>query len=1099
MKHADQSTQSYDQHADDRQTTPLGPDAPDGIGSVQSGDASSAGYFPRIEGYTILRVIASGGMGIVYEARQHEPERRVALKVIRSGLASLDAVRRFKREARVLGQLHHPGIAQIYQLGTFDTGVGTPQPYFAMELVVGLRLADHCNAARLGVRERLGLLIQICESVQHAHDSGIIHRDLKPENMIVDGSGQPKILDFGIARFGEGSDHTVHTETGAILGTIAYMSPEQISNHTNQIDSGSDVYSLGVVGFELLAGRLPIDVRGMSLAKAVGTITTLDPDRLSSVSGQFRGDLETIIGKALEKDKTRRYRAPEAFAADLRRYLSNQPIEARAPSTVYQLRKFAVRNKVLTAGVITTFVALAVGLVGTLTQARIAATNARQAESRRLEADESRLSAEREQYLADISLATLASSQGRVFEAETALLKAPRHLRRWEWGYLWRASHPELAVMSGHKDGIRYVDYSPDGGRLLSVSDDKTGRVWDPHAGSCVAVLEGHEKRILFGKFSPSGNLIATASDDHTARLWTPDGKLQHVLTGHSGPVNKAKFSPDGRRVLTISDDSTGRLWEAKSGTYLCALKGHTGPVWDADFDSSGQLIATASDDMTARLWDGFTGRALAVLRGHVGQVNAIRFHPKESRLATISEDGTARIWASDNLPPSSTSQIPDIQAIHTVALQMEMPRWLEFANGGSCLIVASRAGRLVNFNASTGEIIQGPIETYYESEGLAVSTSSNYSRIILATKNSEALFNTLDPNLHLSPSFEVFRGHRNYVTCAAFRPGGDRFATGSADGSVRVWSVTKSRRATFAPYIAGEVVSTRFENDGRLFLVDHREGWERVDPKTLSDEIPVTKSAPLCLDGDINPAGSEAVTIEAGGQMTIWRLDGENEEKNVCQTEGQLESVEYSPDGTLIVAAGPSNVATLWRAGNGSAVRRFLGHEDKVIQAVFGGMEDRVISISMDRTARIWNSQTGEPLAIITLEDIPSSVCVNPDAASCAVTLADNSVTICSLKTLKKATHFPTGQSGEHLWGVFTRDGSRLITGTSQEILKVWDASCFEELTALPKAMGIIHSMHFSRDGRFLALALDKFKVDLLDAGPGTIGEVPSQDHGED
>ena len=352
----------------DDPTVLTGPQNPQGSGTPNAGGAAaavkSALALPTHVGrYRIVRLLGKGGMGAVYEAEQDNPRRSVALKVIRSFWASPQLLRRFEQESQMLGRLHHPGIAQIYEAGTADTPSG-PEPYFAMEIIHGKPLIEYANEAKLSTRQRLTLMIEICEAVQHAHQRGIVHRDLKPGNILVEESGQPKILDFGLARVMDSDTEqmTRETDMGQLLGTLPYMSPEQVAADPMAIDTRTDVYALGVILYELLTDKLPYTL-SQHLPEAVRTIQQVDPAPLSSVSRLYRGDIETIVGKALEKDKTRRYGSASELAADIRRHLGDEPITARPPSTMYQLRKFARRNKGLVIGAVTVFTVLVAGIV----------------------------------------------------------------------------------------------------------------------------------------------------------------------------------------------------------------------------------------------------------------------------------------------------------------------------------------------------------------------------------------------------------------------------------------------------------------------------------------------------------------------------------------------------------------------------------------------------------------------------------------------------------------------------------------------------------------------------------------------------------------
>jgi hypothetical protein len=323
-----------------------------------------AGALPAgIGRYRIIRLLGEGGMGAVYEAEQQQPLRIVALKVIKTGFCTPEGLWRFEHESQALGRLQHPGIAQIYEAGTADTGFGM-QPYFAMELIRGEALRAYAETHQLNTRQRLALMVRICDAVHHAHQRGLIHRDLKPANILVDETGQPKILDFGVARMtGIDAQATRQTSTGEIVGTLSYMSPEQVRADPLELDIRSDVYSLGVMLYELLSGRLPYNVSQRQLPEAVRTIREDDPTTLSSISRNFRGDIETIVGKALEKDKSRRYASAADLAADIQRYLSDEPITARRPSAAYQLGKFARRHRIA-VGVASGLILLLIGFAG---------------------------------------------------------------------------------------------------------------------------------------------------------------------------------------------------------------------------------------------------------------------------------------------------------------------------------------------------------------------------------------------------------------------------------------------------------------------------------------------------------------------------------------------------------------------------------------------------------------------------------------------------------------------------------------------------------------------------------------------------------------
>ena len=319
----------------------------------------------RFGSYTVRSRLGQGGMGVVYRATQDRPERTVALKILRPGVATAQMLRRFEFEAEVLGRLAHPGIGAIYEAGTADTAMG-PTPFFAMELVAGRPLDEHCLVHELSVRQRLDLVAQVADAVQHAHAKGVVHRDLKPANVLVGANG-PKVLDFGVARLTDEREraHTLATREGQLVGTLPYMAPEQVAGKPEEVDTRTDVYALGVIAYQLLAGRLPFELDGKTVYESTKIIVEREAPKLAQFDRALRGDVETIVAKAMARDRAERYQSAGALADDIRRYLRDEPIEARPPSTVYQLRKFARRNKAVVGGVVAVIVVLAAGVVVT--------------------------------------------------------------------------------------------------------------------------------------------------------------------------------------------------------------------------------------------------------------------------------------------------------------------------------------------------------------------------------------------------------------------------------------------------------------------------------------------------------------------------------------------------------------------------------------------------------------------------------------------------------------------------------------------------------------------------------------------------------------
>ena len=423
---------------DDSHTAPENAD-------TQVGGGAGRGIPARIGHYRIKRRIASGGMGTVFEAVQEQPRRTVAVKVMKQAAVSPEAFHRFEYEAQLLARLRHPGIAQVYEAGTWDDGHGAV-PFFAMEYIPNAKtILQYANDKKLGPRERLELFARICDAVHHGHQKGIVHRDLKPSNILVDSSGNPRIIDFGVARSTDSDMATFQTEVGQIIGSLQYMSPEQFDADPHDIDTRSDVYALGIVLYELLGGRLPYDLGNTKVHDAARIVHEDEPPRLGSINPSLRGEIETIVHKALEKDRDQRYQSAFGLSQDIRRYLDGEAIVARPPSFAYQLRVFARKHKgVLTAAATVLVVLIAAVAVSTSMYLRAERQRARaEKQTERAESAVSFLremlaTAAPEEYGASVTIEDLLTqSSKRIGEAFPDEPEVEAEIRRTiGWGYM---------------------------------------------------------------------------------------------------------------------------------------------------------------------------------------------------------------------------------------------------------------------------------------------------------------------------------------------------------------------------------------------------------------------------------------------------------------------------------------------------------------------------------------------------------------------------------------------------------------------------------------------------------------------------------------
>src|SRR5262245_22769983 len=512
--------------------------------------------------YKLIQQIGEGGMGTVWMAQQTEPVKRlVALKLIKAGMDTRQVVARFEAERQALALMDHPNIAHVLEAGTTKGepgGVSPGRPYFVMELVQGVPITKYCDDQRLTPRQRLELFVPVCHAIQHAHQKGVIHRDIKPSNVLValyDDRPVPKVIDFGVAKAAGRAltERTLDTGVGAVVGTVEYMSPEQASCDQLDIDTRSDIYSLGVLLYELLAGSPPFSRKELAQAGVLEMLRVIreqEPPapstKLSTADGLptlaanrgtepakltklVHGELDWIVMKALEKDRNRRYETASAFAADVQRYLQDEPVLAGPPSSLYRFRKFARRHKraVLTASVVVV-AAVAGALLLQREQARTAEARVRAAPDLAAAEAQARGRLETQLYWQRIALADREWSANNLSRMEALLGQCPEDLRGWEWHYLKRLRYNTRTPLR-HESPVLSVALSPPDGKLLATATkDGFVRLWPVKTRQEPQKWPAHQEDATTVSFSPDGRYLASGSWDGTVKLWD----VQKVLQG---------------------------------------------------------------------------------------------------------------------------------------------------------------------------------------------------------------------------------------------------------------------------------------------------------------------------------------------------------------------------------------------------------------------------------------------------------------------------------------------------------------------------------------------------------------------------------------
>jgi WD40 repeat protein/serine/threonine protein kinase len=1022
-----------------------------------------------IGSYKLLQPIGEGGMGIVFMAEQQEPvRRRVALKIIKPGMDSKQVIARFEAERQALALMDHQNIAKVFDAGATDSG----RPYFVMELVHGVPITQYCDDHHLTPQARLELFLPVCHAVQHAHQKGTIHRDLKPSNVLVclyDGVAVPKVIDFGVAKATGQSltERTMFTQFGTLVGTLEYMSPEQAEMSQLGIDTRSDVYSLGVLLYELLTGTTPLErnrlreagfdeirrlireeeppkpstrlsTSGVALA-AISAQRQTEPAKLTRL---VRGELDWIVMKALEKDRHRRYETANGLARDVERYLHDEPVEACPPTAGYKLRKLARKYK---AGLATAAGFAALLVLGTVvsawqavraTQAEgVANANAVQAQEKEHEANQQRDEAQRQRdevkalndklvakeqqlqrilYAAHMNLAQRAwdvAAVGQVRELLEQHRPKPGEtdLRGFEWHYLNRLCHAELLTLPGR--GQR-VAFSPDGKRLASVGREWV-KVWDAQTGqellTCKVLARPGTVASQFRNvtFSPDGQRLASGDYPGLVKVWDAQtGQELFTCQGHTHQVDCVVFSPDGKRLVSASMDKSVKVWDAQTGQELLSLKD---AGWSVAFSPDGKRLACE-----LKLFDAQNGQELLSLHGHRGQVNGIAFSPDGKRLASASFDQTVRVWDT-----------------HTGQALLTFK-----ADGRQWGVVFSPDGTRLASASDVVDVKIWDVTTSQEARTFSLSADAFRDRVTLSPDGKRLAFGTgtYDDAKKAYVAGEVkvcdaqtgrelltCKGHTAPVTSVAFSPDGKRLASGSEDKTVKVWDAQTGQGLFTCKGPTSPVHRVVFSPDGKRLAGAGGGGLGRRagagGPRT--GEVKVweaqTGQELLSLEGGsvaFSPDGKRLVT-----GSKVWDAQTGRELLTLKGGGG----VTFSPDGKRL--AGPGGGP----GGPGGAGRG--GPSGPMLWGV-----------------KVWDAQTGEEF--LSLKGHTSPV---------------NSV-------------------------VFTPDGQRLASSTRSGNLafpgevKVWDAQTGLELLTLKG--GTFEVVDFSPNGHRLVSRAGR-RVTIWDATP--------------
>ena len=1029
--------------------------------------------FPVVPGYEVLGILGHGGMGIVYRARQLKANRIVALKMIRAYEHATPQERlRFQIETEAVARLQHPHIVQLHEVGEI-----AGQPFFSLEFCAGGTLSHRLTTWHPSPREAADLIETLARAMHYAHLRGVVHRDLKPGNVLfigepggfspgsapgADATGLagpvPKITDFGLAKRLDAEARDV-SQTGTILGTPAYMAPEQAAGKVRDTGPGADVYALGAILYECLSGHPPF--RGETTLETLRQVVHEEPAPLSRLTKKLPRDLATICHKCLAKEPGRRYTDAAALADDLRRFREGESIQARPMGFLERVMRWAKRRPAAATALAATLLALifSAALVASssanrsLGKARQAAEDQRsEAEKQRRRAEEALQREELSRYYLHIILAEREWAEGHAARTEELLDACPEALRGWEWHYLKKQCHAELWTVRAAEDvspSFSYASLSQDGRWAAWAVADNSIQVWDTATGKVRATLRGHPGRevtyINSLTFSLDGRYLISTTGEYLVQgdliVWDLDkGRELMNFPGLTGRVSNAAFSPDGRCFAVSSGerDRPGEvwIWDLESGEELLRLFDEKNPAFqDLAFSPDGTMLAAISGENDTfivgrqhgkvTLWDAASGRPRLLFNGHPDGVTAVAFSPDGRQVASSGEDGKILLW------DPNTGQVR-----HTMPGRTSRGSSLAFEIGGERLASCGDDHTVHVWNTVTGK----EVVALHGHAGEVQAVAFNSQKLLLSVDSNRVL-KVWNPEAR--PEALTFRDGAEWVTGVAFSPDGLQLASSDVDGKVTLREVSSGRILWSRKVGEKHAWAVAFSRDGKRLAVglgDWKKPDEPVLVLVLSAATGVVEQA---LPGQSGLAwavafGPGRLLASAGSRkMLLHDLDG-GPTRALEGAKGGLSDVAFSPD-DLKVAAINDVFVRVWEISTGKELYTLRALSGGFYGGLAFSPDGGNLAVGDGMSVRIWDAQ-GKQRSLLRGTDWIQAVVFSPDGKRLATGYWDGTIKIWDWEAGQEIITL-RGHSGK-VWSLaFSPDGKRLASGGQDGTLKIWDA----------------------------------------------------------